>query len=214
MGVWVDHFVGPESGAALSRAAFEALLVDLIRSRIVDPPCAIVSGDFKPDMPLGISNAAQSLQVGESEANDLMREILGVAEKKESLTLAYKGSRSVELLAALRALEWGKADVAVWFSSLVWSNDQLRKWIERDGANGDVVVYAMRKKSKLQLNDGGGDDDADDGDPDDDGGRTIELTTYFALTGKGCPYDLTRSPIEAVLKRHFGKRLVSGTAFS
>jgi hypothetical protein len=185
VGVWIDLFVGPQDARALEREAFEALIIDLIRDRIVDPPCALLTGKLTPSEPLGVANASMMPGSGADGIRQL-----------------YHGSRSAELIAALRAAPWGTQDLAVWFTGLSWTNPEIGPAFEDECQyNGDVIVYAFRKPTNVEL-------------LADDSIESMRLATYFALTGKGCPTDITRTPIEAVLKRHLGSKLVSGVSYS
>jgi hypothetical protein len=103
----------------------------------------------------------------------------------------WKGRTLAGLVKALGKAEFGKSNIAVYFEGLDNENPAVRGAMDFDGGSeGDVVLYALARKQTIMV-----------GDRKE---SFRQLKQFFILSEEGRYDDLRRTPIPAVLKRHFG----------
>lgn len=199
MSVSVDLYLGPASGRCLDAAGFEALVVDLIRSRIVTRPCALVLGDVPHRSADLVSFELERAPAPSLRAAGGSDAVMPARPERGPLFALYRGERSADLLAALRRVPFGRADLCVWFQGLDWENEALGPVLEEEGyANGEAALYAFRTPRALELQDG-------------HRTRTLAFAQYLAVSGTGGPLSLEGTPGHEVLERHLGALTVGAS---
>ncbi len=189
MSVWMYLLVAPKMPLVMTHKQFSALIGDLVNKDLVAMPCAILGGNVSADSPLGMGNAA----LNSREA------------RQDNIDVYYKGDDSISLLRTLSEFPYGQSDLCIWFNCFNWNNPDISRSFGKQGcANADVLLYALAKTQTLQCY------DAFQGTI----GEEHEVQFCLRTAGKNGPWDIAETPLEPLLKRHFGPDLIVDCSYS
>ena len=189
MSVWMALLVAPRVPLAMTREQFSALIYDLVDQDLVTASCAILGKAVSVESPLHMGNVAAFF----------------TGEKQDNIEVYYKGEDSISLLKTLREVPYGQSDLCVWFHGFNWENPAIRESFQQQGyANADVVLYALAEPCTLQCY------DLFQGEIGEE--HTIQCCLRTA--GNRGPWDITGTPLEPLLKKHFGADLIVDCSYS
>lgn len=244
MSVWTSLFAAPQSLHRLSYEQFEAFVFDLLHQRIVRMPCAVLGGAVDVQLTLGMARlfdgySYERLASGAYQVHQFLKEYQTGAtipyEDKGFITFYYQGQDEAALRQALRDFPYGQQDLCVWFVGLDYENPIFADNLAIDTSSPDALIYALARpqtvacvheewkpKSELPSLEGvtlepcpfpGADEDAE--------GAWMTVINEYAVECcfrtaalKGGPYEIIGTPLEPILKQHFGPDLITDCNYS
>lgn len=122
-----------------------------------------------------------------------------------SVPMVQASNDSESLMASLGRAPYGKENICVVFEAFDIKNRKIGAWLDKAGCfNGCVAVYGLKGPSDVTLRDEMNDEEV----------ATLSLQAFMACQGKSGPQTFRRSPLEGLLKKHFGTRLTEAVGIS
>ncbi|TDC24054.1 hypothetical protein E1265_10920 [Streptomyces sp. 8K308] len=209
MGIWTDKFFAPATPALLDREAFGRLVVDLARERVVRTPWSLLAGTLCVNASINWGSVSGEARWDRPPVGTVLRtEHFGLVDDRpppwgdshEEARLLATGEAILDVLPALRAAPYGRADVAVVFPHLDFGNRAIADHYWGEDHRTTLVAFALARTQHRPL---------DANDTALPGGPTHPVLTCVVHTYKIAP-DEPPPPLLSVVSRHLGPELVSG----
>lgn len=204
MGIWVRLGVWPDEGNELAQPQFVELVSDLVTEHLLAMPCTLLEGTIAiSETPLGIENMVHGR----------------AAALPETIKICYQGDNLSELLQSLSAAPFGATDLCILFNGFDWSNAALQESFKKQNwANAATALFALQNPQEVTFAEEVApfeDDPAADEEFEDDldeEAEGFEMRTYliqqgFFSYGKRGPDGIGGTPLDSVLRRHFGAEI-------
>jgi hypothetical protein len=193
MGIITELYMAPASDADLPVETFEALVVELLKKKILRSPAGLVTGKV---------DAFDIWMLSEEPDRPKL---------ERGLRLMYLGADIEALREAIRK-HYATSDLCVWFPSPDWENEAVTSFYDDEGYECRVGLFHFREPTSLTMDNAYIDDGELDelGVPEEDrlmGAHTCR--SYLKMVGKRAPIPdvVEKTVLERVLKKHFGKKL-------